>query len=555
MRLVALISLLSMGMLSIWMLPVRAFGAPAAASPILVDGGSIAGVREGDVTVYRGVPFAAPPVGELRWRAPQPVVPWTGTRIAGRASPTCLQRGFYPEDAPPEPMSEDCLHLNVWVPAGTAPTAKLPVMFWIHGGGLSMGSGSTPLYTGDVLARHGVIVVTANYRLGALGFLAHPELARESAENVSGNYGLLDQIAALRWVRRNIAGFGGDPGNVTVFGQSSGAIAISALSTSPLARGLFHRVIAQSGGLFEPIELAPEFASEGAEARGSAFATRLGAPSLAALRAKPGSDIVAAPFSPNPVIDGYVLHEPPYDAYRAGRMHDIDLLVGFNAGEGHDFIRGRDVTVATLPTVLRQDFPSFIVSAIGPDVPETDEEALAAFVAFETDMRFGWNMLAWARLHATSSRRGTYLYRFEHVPPGEAGARHGVEMAYIFGHADPDPPWTEADRRLSATMTRYWTNFAKTGNPNEDGLPLWPAFTPSREDALLIGSNARAGTLPNAADLTSIDRLYATVRFLLRNLTAVVAGALILAAALLALAWSAVRRRGTRPRTRRRAQP
>lgn len=513
---------------------------PAQAAPVAVDAGMIEGVPTGDVTVYKGIPFAAPPVGPLRWRPPAPVAPWRGVRRADRFSPICMQKGSYPEDAPPEPMSEDCLTLNVWAPTGAAPGAKLPVMVWIYGGGLVNGTASTPLYAGDELARRGVIVATANYRLGALGFLAHPDLSRESPNKVSGNYGLLDQLAALQWVSRNIAAFGGDPGNVTVFGQSSGSISISVLSASPLAKGLFRRAIGQSGGLFEPIEIAPEFALDGAEKYGAAFATKLGAASIAALRAKPAAEIANARYSPNAVIDGYVLREPPFNAFAAGRGNDIDLLIGSNAEEGLEFVGKRNITVATLPDVLRQDFPSFIVALIGPKTPANDKDALKAFVAFEGDMRFGWDMLAWARLHA-ATRRNTFLYRFEHTPPGEQGARHGVEMQYVFGNPNPKAPWSEADRKLSETMAAYWTNFAKTGDPNGVGLPRWPAFR-AREHALLIGANISAGPLPNATDLASIDRLYAGVRFVLANLYLVGVAAIVVSLGLLTLLWRLIRR-------------
>ena len=525
---------------------------PARAVPVAIDSGAIEGVTEGAAKVYKGIPFASPPVGELRWRAPQPPAPWSGVKVANRFSPVCMQRGAYPEDAPPEPMSEDCLYLNVWVPVGVSSGVnagvnadasagkKLPVMVWIHGGGLRNGSASTPLYSGAQLARHGVMVVTANYRLGALGFLAHSELTRESPNRVSGNYGLLDQLAALQWVQRNIAAFGGDAANVTVFGQSSGAISISALATSPLATGLFHRAIAQSGGLFEPIEFAAEFALKGAEESGAGFAARLAAPSLPTLRFLPAADIAAARFSPNAVIDGYLLREPPYNAYAAGRVNPIDILIGFNAGEGYDFINGRTVTVATLPTLLRQDFPPVIVTLNGPKTPATDQEALAAFVAFEGNMRFGWNMLAWADLHARHTSGNTFLYHFEHTPPGERGARHGVEMAYVFGH--PNPGWTDADHRVANLMASYWANFAKTGNPNGEGLPAWPTFTPASEQALLIGDETRAGALPNRSDLAAIDRTYGAARFLMGNLFAVGGVALALLVALLVLAWHAVRR-------------
>lgn len=515
----------------------------AAAEPIRTASGPVAGVEQDGVRVFRGIPFAAPPVGALRWRAPAPPQPWTDVRNVDQFAPICMQPGSYPVDAPPEAQSEDCLYLNVWAPAG-AHEAPLPVMVWIYGGGLLNGSSSTPLYAGDALARRDVIVVTFNYRLGAFGFLAHPELSSEAAYSGSGNYGLLDQLAALNWVQDNIAAFGGDPGNVTVFGQSSGAISISALVASPLADGLFHRAIGQSGGLFEPLEVAPEFALEGAEQVGLAFASRLQAPSLEALRALPASAIVAARFNPQPNIDGHVLRESPYEALSQGRANDVDLLVGSNAEEGLDFLAGREVTAANFRDVLKQDFPGFIVSLIGPRPPTDDNAARAAFISFESDMRFGWNMWAWARLQADAGRGNTFFYRFAQTPAGQQGATHGAEMAYVFGHVDLYDG-TDNDHRLAETMISYWTNFAKTGDPNGEGLPNWPAFAQSNRSVFVIGdAELRATAIPNAAQLSSIDRLYGTVRVVL-NYGVYIAATLGLL--FLALVWS-IAARLLRPR-------
>lgn len=507
------------------------FAPPALAEPVMTDGGLIEGVEENSAIIFKGVPFAAPPVGPRRWRAPEPAAAWPDVKIADRFSPICPQQGAYPEDSPPEAMSEDCLYLNIWTPAD-AKGKRLPVMVWIYGGGLQNGSASTPLYAGDKLAQRGVIVVSANYRLGALGFLAHPELTRESAQKVSGNYGLLDQLAALNWVKRNIAAFGGDPDNITVFGQSSGSISISALTTSPLARGLFRRAIGQSGGLFEPLDAAPEFKLAGAEQIGSAFAERLGARSLEALRELPASEIVARPFYPQPNIDGYVLRETPYEALAHGRQNDVDILIGSNEEEGLYFISGRDVVAANLSDTLKQDFPSFIVSLIGPKAPADDKAARTAFVAFEGDMRFGWNMWAWARLHAAAGTGKTYFYRFSHTPPGEEGASHGAEMQYVFDHLDLKPlAWTEKDRDVANAMASYWTNFARSGDPNGENLPQWPQFNRSSESALLIGDGIRAGAVPNESNLMAIDRLYSVARFLLKYgyVVAAAAGLFILA--------------------------
>jgi para-nitrobenzyl esterase len=512
----------------------------ASAEPIRTASGLVEGLDADGVRVFRGIPFAAPPIGALRWRAPAPPASWTRVRNADQFSPICMQPGAYPDDAPPEPMSEDCLYLNIWAPAG-AHEAPLPVMVWIYGGGLLNGGGSTPLYAGDALARRGVIVVTFNYRLGAFGFLAHPELTREAEYGASGNYGLLDQIAALNWVQRNISAFGGDPANVTVFGQSSGAISISALVSSPLARGLFHRAIAQSGALLEPLEAAPEFGLEGAEQVGLAFASRLEAPTLSALRALPAATIVERPFNPQPVVDGYVLRETPFEALAGGRANDVDLLVGSNAEEGIYFLSGREVNAANLGDRLREDFPGFIVSLIGPQAAADDSAAREAFISFESDMRFGWNMWAWARLHAAAARRNTFYYRFAHTPAGQQGATHGAEMAYVFDHLDLyDAPWTQSDRRLAQTMIAYWTNFARTGDPNGAGLPDWPEFERPNERVLqLNGAYVRATAAPNAANLAAIDRLYGTVRVLLKYGVFIAASVVLLVLAM--MSWLVVR--------------
>lgn len=503
----------------------------AATAEVQTEAGQLEGITENGALVFKGIPFAAPPVGQLRWREPAPAAPWSGVKRADRFSPTCMQPGSYPDDAPPEPKSEDCLYLNVWLPPG-AHDKPLPVMVWIYGGGLLNGSASTPLYAGDALAKRGVIVVTANYRLGAFGFLAHPELTRESPQAASGNYGLLDQLAALGWVQRNIAAFGGDPANVTVFGQSSGAISISALIASPLAKGLFTRAIAQSGGLFEPLDIAPEFSLEGAQQVGERFAASLNAPTLAALRALPAAAIVAKRFQPQPNIDGYVLRETVYDAYAGGRVNDVDVLVGSTEEEGLYFRAGRKIDAANMLDALKEEFPPLIVSLVGPEAPSDDASAKAAFIAFESDMRFGWDMWAWARLHAQLGHRKTYFYRYTHTAPGEEGAAHGAELRYVFNHVGPTP--TPTDVRLAETLGAYWTNFAKSGDPNGGGLPPWPAFTASTQDVQWLGAEIASKPIPNQDSLTAIDRLYWAVRVVLTYGYAIVA---VLALVIALLLW------------------
>jgi para-nitrobenzyl esterase len=493
---------------------------PTWAQTVATASGQLEGIQQDGVTVFRGIPFAAPPVGPLRWRPPQPAAAWGGVRRADRFAPICPQEGAYPPESPAEPMSEDCLYLNVWVPAHRA-DERLPVMVWIYGGALLNGSASTPLYSGDPLARHGVIVVTVNYRLGVLGFLALDELRQESARGTSGNYGLLDQIAALEWVQRNIAAFGGDPGVVTVFGQSSGAIATSVLVASPLAKGLFRRAIAESGGLFEPVELADDFTPAGAEAAGRRFVSRAGAATLAQLRGMPPEQLLKTPFDAHFVLDPVVLPKSPFAAYHDGVENDVDILVGTNADEGEIFLVKKSITRANYKATLSADFSSAIVWFAGPSPGPSDAEARAAAAAFEGDMRFRWDMWTWARLASTRGTKNAYLYQFSHTPPyvegnryHGLGATHGMEMPYVFQHPEAiEGTWTDADRRVSADLSAYWTNFAKTGDPNGPGLPRWPTFKADPGQVMILSDAPALAPIPREADLRRIDRVYRVARF------------------------------------------
>lgn len=526
---------------------------PAFAAPVATESGMVEGVRDGAVTVFKGIPYAAPPVGALRWRAPEPAPAWAGVRNADAFSPICPQVGAYPEDSPPEPMSEDCLTLNVWTPS-TAPAQRLPVMVWIYGGGLVNGSASTPLYAGDRLAQRGVVVVTFNYRIGALGFLAHPELNKESKHDGSGNYGLLDQIAALTWVQRNIAAFGGDPDQVTIFGQSSGAMSVSMLTVSPLAKGLFRRAIGQSGGVFEPVALDPRFTPAGAAEAGERFAVRAGAKTLADLRRLTVDAVLKARFHPQFNIDGYALPQSPYDAYATGAQNKVDLLLGTNADEGQYFLDKTKVTVANLNDVLTRDFPAWLVWFVGAPPGKTDAEARAAAAAFNGDMRFRWDMWAWARLGAATGRNRVFFYQFARTPPlreGDLyfgqGATHGIEMPYVFDHLDQQRvAWAEKDRDLASLVPAYWTNFAKTGDPNGTALPRWPEFRTAPNQVMMLGDTTGPARIPDEDRLQRIDTVYDTARFIVANLTAVIAGAAAAVLLLIVLVVRAIRRRWRR---------
>ncbi len=509
------------GAIIAFVLPISV--APAFASPPVnrIDQGLVEGARADGIATYRGIPYAAPPVGNLRWRPPQPSRSWDGVRPAREFAPACMQTGVSMAGEAPPKISEDCLYLNVWTQARRR-GVDAPVMVWLYGGGYTNGSAAMPLYWGDRLARRGVVVVSFGYRLGPLGYLAHPELSSESGHGSSGNYGLMDQIAALQWVKDNIEAFGGDPGNVTIFGQSAGAMSVSLLMASPRAAGLFHRAIGQSGGMFEPLQMAPHYLLAQAETDGVSFARSVGAASLAELRRLPAEKLLQGRSGrvSHPVIEPHVLPLSPYDAYVAGRQNDVPIIVGSNAEEANALVDLRSVRAAT--------FADDLTRAWGPLPPQlgaaypfsNDDEARAARAAFERDLRFGWNMWAWARLQAGASRKPAFYYRFAKRPPfptdsprKDWGASHFAELWYMFDHLDQEPwKWTEPDRRLADRMSRYWVNFARSGNPNGPGLPDWPAFHQPDGQMIILDDPIRLTTAPADPQLAVFDAVYAAVR-------------------------------------------
>ena len=493
----------------------------ALGSPIKIESGAIEGEQVGGLRIYRGVPYAKAPVADLRWREPQPVEPWKGVHQATRFAPACMQTGVsMPGEVPPA-VSEDCLFLNIWAPSRVAAT-PLPIIVWIHGGAYNNGSASMPLYHGDRLAHKGVIVITVAYRLGVLGFLAHPELTLESAHHGSGNYGLMDQIAALEWVQRNAAAFGGDPQQVTIAGQSSGAISVSALMASPRAKGLFHRAIAQSGGLFEPKQLGRGYLLENAERDGEKYAASLGISSLKELRQRPAVDFLGSGASAiaHPVFEPYVLPETPYEVFTSGRQNDVPLLLGSNADEARSLTDVTAVKATTFAADLERSFGPLPPALATAYAYGTDEEAREARLGLERDLRFGWDMWAWARLHAGSSKNHVYYYAFNQHPPFPAdsvyagwGASHFAELWYVFDHLDQESwRWSEADRHLSQVMSDYWVNFARTGNPNAPGLPAWPAFTGTDANVMHLGGQTGVGGVANLTQLRIFDDVYSAVR-------------------------------------------
>jgi para-nitrobenzyl esterase len=485
-----------------------------------LDSGPISGALEDGVWSYLGIPYAAPPVGELRWREPQAVDPWQEVRPCTSYGPACPQpEADFAGMTGVAETSEDCLYLNVWTPA-QSPEERLPVMVWIHGGAFATGAGSLHLYDGHKLAKKGVVLVTINYRLGPFGFMAHPLLSEESPHGVSGNFGLLDQIAALKWVQRNIEAFGGDPGLVTVFGESAGGMSICDLLVSPLAEGLFHRAIVESGPFLDMgLPIDSDNSLRKAEQSGEEIAAALGcdqAPDvLACLRSKTARELLDAPkpqsrfFSPialGPNVDGWVLPDSPFRLFAAGKQHRVPLLVGSNADEGTLF--APDIPLMLYQGLIALAYGNYAgrVSELYP--AQTQEEVKPALNRLITEMGFASS----ARLAAESmSKAGApaYMYRFTRLPKDPRaeglGSFHGLEIIYVFGNFDLAgiSGVDAADAALSGAMMDYWTNFARTGDPNGDGLPDWPALTAQNGYYQELGDTitTRSGLVDQAYEL------------------------------------------------------
>jgi para-nitrobenzyl esterase len=483
-------------------------------SEVTIDSGTLTGTigASPEIRAFKGIPFAAPPVGANRWRPPQPVAKWSGNRSATEYSARCTQGGPGGANAgTAPPTDEDCLYLNVWTAATTA-NDRRPVMVWLYGGGFFGGAGSEPRYAGDGLAREGAVVVTLNYRLGALGFMAHPELSAESQPKVSGNYGMLDAVAALQWVQRNIAAFGGDPSNVTVFGESAGANLTAALVASPGAKGLLHRAISQSGG-FMGLGMARTGTLARAEQAGAKALSDAGIASIAEARAKPATEIFGAIRGGGLVVDGHLLPEDLSLTFANGRQNAVDLLVGSNKDEG-TFFQRPGLTAEQFTTQARQRF-GVLADAFLKFFPAADDaQANGAYLASFTD-EAAWAMRKFADLQAKQGN-DVYLYYFTRVPPPlpnrpSRGATHVAEIPYMFDNLAPPTPWTGIDRQLADTMSSYWVNFARTGDPNGAGLPAWPAYLDATSGkAQILGEtvHTESATVPAAAALAFFDSAY-----------------------------------------------
>lgn len=498
-----------------------------AADRVHTDAGVLEGTASSDSKIreFKGVPFAAPPIGELRWKAPQPVPSWTGVRKAVGFGSRCMQGSIYSDMIfRDKGISEDCLYLNVWTPASSA-DAKLPVMVWIYGGGFAAGAASEPRQDGENLARKGVVVVNLNYRLGVFGFFSHPDLAKESGHGASGNYGLLDQMAALQWVHKNIAAFGGDPDNVTIFGESAGSFSVSALMASPLAQGLFKRAIGESGAFFS--DRRPMDTRAKTEQEGVKFANSLGADSVAALRAKPAADILQASLKKKavrfwPNIDGYFLPKDVYEIYANGEQSHVALLAGWNADEGsyHTIFGKKAPTAKNFIAKAHEMFGDKAETFLKLYPATTDAEAQRSASDLAGDRFIAFSTWKWLEMQRATGKSAEFRYKFEQAPPLSASAKaadpskqptayHSADIEFVFETlASKDLPWSPEDYKLSDQMSSYWINFAKTGDPNGPGLPHWAAYDGQNDyEVMHLNSNPHSAPDQHRSRYEFLDSL------------------------------------------------
>ena len=467
----------------------------AQLSVVKTENGQVSGIKSGDISIFMGIPFAAPPVGELRWKAPAPVKDWKGVLKCDKFSASPMQRNPVPfmmwtEEfiTPPANLSEDCLYLNVWTPAKSSKD-KLPVFVWIYGGGFSSGSAACAVYDGEEMAKKGVIFVSFNYRVGVLGFMAHPDLSSESANKVSGNYGLLDQIAALVWIKKNIEAFGGDPQKVTIAGQSAGSMSVCALVASPLAKGLFRGAIAESGGILNG-RMNSSLAD--AEKSGVAFMGKLKTSNIDELRKKSADELINAAGNFGVVTDGYVIPSDVFDAFKNGKFNDVEMMAGWVTGDG-SLMGGENLT------------PDKYKEQAIKNYGDKSEEFLKLFPGNTNDQvsvslkQSGLMQFAAlpAYLWAGFSNKKAYIYEFSHVPVDKPdfpnyGAFHTSEVPFALHTLHLwKRPWRDIDFAVEKTMNDYWVNFVKNGNPNGKDLPEWKVYDKQVGNIMEIGDQSK----------------------------------------------------------------
>jgi para-nitrobenzyl esterase len=476
-----------------------------------VAGGIVEGVVKDGIASFKGVPFAAPPVGDLRWRSPQPVKPWQGVKKADKFAPGPMQdTAFGAKLGGSQEISEDCLYLNVWTGAKKAGENR-PVMVWIYGGGFGIGMTSTPTYDGTNLAKKGVVLVSVAYRVGPMGFLAHPELSKESGKG-SGAYGIQDQIAGLKWVKENIAQFGGDPSNVTIFGESAGGMSVGMLVTSPMATGLFQRAISESGGAMGSRSPALKTAEE----QGKTYLSKLGANSIKAARALSAETIqkdTKGMGSFRPVADSVTIASNPYEVFEAGKFNDTPILVGTNSNEGGLFVT-QTTTSAEFEKMVRSQYAAGAEAILKAYPHATDAEATRAAKDLMRESTFAWPTWAWAKMQSIKGKNKAFVYYFDRrTPASPDGANHAAEISYVFrnlgGMGGGNGP---EDKTLSDLLSSYWVNFATKGDPNGQGLPVWPIFDTKEQKTMIFDKTPGARPHPNMAQIKAFDAYFAKLR-------------------------------------------
>lgn len=492
----------------------------AQLSIINTKSGPIEGTVNQDrsIHIFKGIPFAAPPVGDLRWKEPQPVKPWSETKRCTSFGPSPMQASpspfmFWSSEflIPKEPISEDCLYLNVWTGAKTAKD-KRPVLVYIYGGGFRSGGTGCPIYDGEAMAKKGVVFVSINYRVGVFGFLAHPELTKESPNKTSGNYALLDLLAGLKWVQENIKAFGGDPKKVTIAGQSAGAFAVNFLVASPLSKGLFHRAIAQSGGHVVTLPLRPHIDLKTAESYGVEFGKGIQCNTLADLRAKSANDILKATGSvTSPNVDGYVLPTSIPNIFKEGKQNDVPTIVGWNKD---DKLMLKAQSADVFKEQIKQRFGPLANEFHEVYPADNDAQAAESQGALSRDETFGLQDYAWAKAQTQTGRKNIYVYNFNralpaHTPETQFGAFHSGEIVYAYNNLHTlDRPWEAVDQQIADVMSSYWVNFAKTGNPNGKGLPPWPAYDPDKDEVMILDKTIKVMPLPDKKQMAFWEKYY-----------------------------------------------
>lgn len=477
-----------------------------------VEQGVLQGSYDHGLTIYKGIPFAKPPVGELRWRAPQPPAKWIGVRDAKKFAPAPIQGGN-----PPSGKSEDCLYLNIWTPAKSA-RENIPVLVWIYGGAFNAGATSESAYDCEKLAKKGLVMVSIGYRVGQLGFMSHPDLSAETPNHVSGNYGLLDMIAALKWIRKNIAVFGGNPNHVTIFGESAGGIAVSMLCASPLAKDLFQGAISESGGSFgppRPVMYPGENLKrlQDAEMAGVDYVKSAGFKSIAEMRKVDADKLPPVHGLAWPIIDGWVIPDDQYKLYEAGNFNKVPVLIGYNSDEGASFSPPK--TKEEYESALHKRYGTF-ADTLSKAYPAGTGIISKAARDLTRDAAFGWHTWTWARLQSNKSKSKVFYYYFDRhpdYPPTSDhvgyGSPHAQEVAYVFGHVNANQQqMTDTDVSISNAMMTYWANFAKYGNPNGTGLPNWRPFNKADPVVMYFDQKAHMGPVPSVEGLKVLDAYF-----------------------------------------------